>query len=558
MNKKFSTLVAALLLSGALGTVYATDVKLIEDLKIDATTHKLANIEDGKLVLIGNIDLGDHPYLLIDQDNLEIDGQGRYTLKGRLAITAENVTVQNLKIENIVKNNNGSFWKNAITVVGSKATITDNEITCGADASFAEETKQIANGIVVFPTATNASYTISKNIIKDADVVASDGTMSSGILVAENCTYPAGQSEFSGSSKEITDFNATALADNTFENCYTDYCYDDWTENNYGSMALQITPIVKGDAIKNADALKEAINDVKEGASVTFNGTVEQLKKALGDTNVTADVAVACDGENVLFGEAMNPDNGQPAVIAGVETLPETLFGLELAETAPTGYHLLIQASPNNDYYYAIVADENGKPLVKQLTNDSYSDIVADPNALWSMTKTELAGNVYYTFENQNKVTLKIEDGDEMAQKGALQPVNNAEYNKGVVFKLDGKGSPIYLKTAEKNSIFGLYEAGKNVLTVGNLNYFEQDGFSVTIKYQDADGKFTKEDIAGNEFVGHLTPMKWNGQKFVEAPATDDKFYLKNADGDYIVVHATDAGQEGNNIYYFSTLSEQA
>ena len=573
MNKKFSTLVAALLLSGALGTVYATDVKSIKDLKIDETTNKLANIADGKLVLIGNIDLGDHPYLLIDQDGLEIDGQGQYTLKGRLAITAENVTVQNLKIENIVKNNNGSFWKNAITVVGSNATITGNEITCGADKSASQGANQIANGIVVFPTVTDASYTISKNTIKDADVVANDGTLSSGILVAENCTYPSGQNEFSGSSKEITDFNATALADNTFENCYMDYCYDDWSNassvKNFASpKAFQFTPIVENGNVVNAKALtEEAINNVKEGASVTFNGTVEQLKKALGDTNVTADVAVACDGENVLFGTVENPDNGQPAVIAGVKTMPEKLFDvLELAKEAPSDYRLLIQLSPDpaNKSYYAIVADASGKPEVVQIMAANYATIAADPNALWSMTKTELAGNVYYTFENQNEVTLKIEGGDEMALKGALRPVNNAEYNKGVVFALDGKqdDGKWYLGTSEdKKSIFGLYEAGKNVLTVEDLNYFEQDGFSVTIKYQDADGKFTKEDIAGNEFVGHLTPMKWDFEKkeFVEALATDKEFYLKNADGEYIVVNAKDNGDvAAEDVLYFTTLSEEA
>ena len=129
----------------------------------------------------------------------------------------------------------------------------------------------------------------------------------------------------------------------------------------------------------NAKALtEEAINNVKEGASVTFNGTVEQLKKALGDTNVTADVAVACDGENVLFGTVENPDNGQPAVIAGVKTMPEKLFDvLELAKEAPSDYRLLIQLSPDpaNKSYYAIVADASGKPEVVQITGDNYKTI---------------------------------------------------------------------------------------------------------------------------------------------------------------------------------------
>ena len=108
---------------------------------------------------------------------------------------------------------------------------------------------------------------------------------------------------------------------------------------------------------------------------------------------------------------------------------------------------------------------------------------------------------------------------------------------------------------------FGLFKAAENALSVADLNYFEQDGFSVTIKYQDADGKFTKEDIAGNEFVGHLTPMKWDSSKkeFVEALATDEEFYLKNADGEYIVVNAKDNGDvAAEDVLYFTTLSEEA
>ena len=66
MNKKFSTLVATLLLSSALISVNATDVKTLADFKADATTHQVANIGDNKIVFLADIALDETtPYLLI-------------------------------------------------------------------------------------------------------------------------------------------------------------------------------------------------------------------------------------------------------------------------------------------------------------------------------------------------------------------------------------------------------------------------------------------------------------------------------------------------------------
>ena len=553
MNKKFSTLVAALLLSGALFTVEAAE-------KTPSQIETGIEVSSGLIVFTDDVDLG-NDYLVITEANTTIEG-GHYTLKGRIVIKADGCKVHDLNIDldNQVKNGTTAY-KTAISVVAKSVEITGCKIDCS------KSTENLANGITIFPTAETVKYNVSGNTIINASSKVDDW-QSCGIQVVENLSNAL----YEGKSSNIKDFDVSSISNNAFDGCAGDYVYASYDEQEDASYkAIQVTPIEGESGFFNQTYINSLINNTPADADVLFNGTVEQLQaavKAEPDGYFNGEnAAVQCLGDadgngkgNVLFGTVENPDNGQPAVIADVETLPETLFGLELAETAPSGYHLLIQASPNNDYYYAIVADENGKPLVQKLTKDNYATIAANKDALWKMTKTELAGNVYYTFENQNEVTLKIEDGNAMAKNGALQPVNNAEYNKGVVFKLDGgQGSPIYLETATKNSIFGLYEAGKNVLTVENLNYFEQDGFSVTIKYQDADGKFTKEDIAGNEFVGHLTPMTWNGSEFKEAADAAEEFYLKNADGEYIVVNAKDNGDvAAEDVLYFTTLSEEA
>ena len=112
--------------------------------------------------------------------------------------------------------------------------------------------------------------------------------------------------------------------------------------------------------------------------------------------------------------------------------------------------------------------------------------------------------------------------------------------------------------TIEQNNYFGLY-TGSKLVPASGLNWFEKDGFSVTIKYKGTDGKFTKEDIAGNVFTGHLTPMSVDD--ITKAAADDaEEFYLKNANGDYIVAqkYAAYGGNGDQATYTFTTVSEEA
>ncbi|MBE6302195.1 MAG: hypothetical protein E7085_10175, partial [Parabacteroides distasonis] len=96
-------------------------------------------------------------------------------------------------------------------------------------------------------------------------------------------------------------------------------------------------------------------------------------------------------------------------------------------------------------------------------------------------------------------------------------------------------------------------------LSVAELNYFEEDGFSVAINGYKANGKPTLS-LAGNPFTGHLTPMVWNKtEKAFETAKENDSFYLKNAAGNYIVAVKYD-GEGGNStesLYGFTTVSEK-
>ncbi len=104
-------------------------------------------------------------------------------------------------------------------------------------------------------------------------------------------------------------------------------------------------------------------------------------------------------------------------------------------------------------------------------------------------------------------------------------------------------------------------------VTVGVLNYYEKDGFSVEITCaKDADGEFD-DALKGDMFVGHLTPMTFNWTeiggnnkegKFEPASDGAREFYLKNADGQYIVAvpYNVEVEDPRESLYHFTTVTE--
>ena len=551
MNKKFSTLVAALLLSGALFTVEAASKSPADVQGIEVST-KLIKLTE-------NVDLeGD--YLLVTTDNTVIDGAG-YELKGRIVIKAEGCEVRNFK--NLVlanKAGNATEQKTAIVVVAKSVTITNNTIECSADGEY------LANGITIFPTAETVEYNVSDNIIIGANS-AVDTWQSCGIQIVEGL---AKAGLYEGNSAVLKDFDIASISNNTFTNCAGDYVWSTYENgSNKGYKAVRVTPMQESDGtFYNQTYINSLINNTVADAEVLFNGTVEQLQAAVeaaGENYFAAEnAAVQCLGDadgngkgNVLFGNAANPNNGQSAVVADVTAPAPAIDGYKLLEANNGDFNLLVMVAESKSYVIGW-DHEADKVIVKGLNEGDLATYASNAEYLWKMTEgQDNTGEKlnYYIFTNQKGDVLEASFGAGTGTNdGKFYPANDfAKYNSGIVFNLYGT-------TLEKNTAhyFGLYEAGKNVLTVEDLNYFEQDGFSVTIKYQDADGKFTKEDIAGNEFVGHLTPMTWSGSEFKEAADNATSFYLKNADGEYIVVNAKDAGTSGNNVLYFSTLSEEA
>ena len=184
-------------------------------------------------------------------------------------------------------------------------------------------------------------------------------------------------------------------------------------------------------------------------------------------------------------------------------------------------------------------------------------------------------GQQYKVYDAGNgKITLKTNDADAgVLYAGAANTfiVEFTSSNGAVLLKtVDGKYVSVNNNTLSlvdskaEASLLAFQLVGERYVLVSELNYFEKDGFSVTIKHKakDTDNDYTKTDIDGNPFIGHLTPMAFdytNG-KFVKAASNADNFYLKNSEGQYIVVtkNATEGAWDREDAYEFTTVSEAA
>ena len=559
MNKKFSTLVATLLLSGALVSVEAASV----------TPDQIQNgveVSSGKILFTENVDLG-NDWLEITEDNVIIDGQG-FTLNGRLVIKGNGCTVKNLNIVLANKAGNATEQKTAITVAAKSVTITNNVITCSAEGG------NLANAISIFPTDENANIVVENNKIVGANPSVAQW-QSAGITVVQNLEK---STLYSGKSATLSDKAVVSIDKNEFEDCGGDYIISVYAEDGISSdyEAIRVSPLYneKGE-VQNASYVRSLVNNTTPDAKVIFNGTVAELIKIAGD-QTEENAAVECNDGNVLYGTATNPDNGKSAVLAAVKPALATVQGYELEENATSDYSMLILTNQENEAY--VITVEDGKAKAVKVSEIDLGDYANNPASLWKMTSgTESDGRIYYKFKNQDKVQLKaaIETEGlsdealavaEAANKGTFYAENNVPYNKGVALAVNG----LDLQDNSPVVMFGLYKAGNQVLSVEDLMWYENDGFSVTIYYDSKDDDcFSKEhlatNIAGNPFQMHLTPMKWNGstKKFVEFTTTTDgegQFYLKNAEGNYIVAqkYASSGSTQNQSTYVFTTVTEKA
>ena len=466
MNKKFSTLVATLLLSGALFTVSAQ--KAVSPSEIDDKPG--VELTENGMTLTEDVKFDDQKnYLVISQDNFVLDGAG-HTLTGHIVITGNNVTVKNLTIDycNVIPKSTGGInvsravHKTAITVIAESVTLDNNVINCSSDY-------WLANAITIFPTKEDAKIIVTNNTITGANPEANSWSSTGLQIVGDYNLANTGVSGQSGSTVKSLDKLVLTVSGNGYDKCSRDYGYStDWSDTNKKAgttIASQVTPLIENGKIVNGGALSSDINSAAENATITFNGTAEQLAEAL-------------EGQTINNKVAVNTNDG--VVVSGVKQLDETLFGYDLVESATSNYSVLVLRSNNNSSYYAVSLDKDGVAQTTQIADVDDMKKFAEETPLWSMSTGEDSdGKVWFKFKNQEGKDLTV------GGKTTFYSVADATYDNGVVFTLDG--SPELKETEGTASVatnyFGLY-TGSKLVSASDLNWFEKDGFSVTIKYK--------------------------------------------------------------------------
>ena len=532
MNKKFSTLVATLLLSGALFTLNAASTTLDDFGKIKGVEMAA---DGSSLKLTKNVTLSDQKdYLLIDKDDFVLDGAG-FTFKGHIVITGNNVTVKNLTVNYhnaFAAGEDGTVAvnKTAITVIAKDVKLDNNVINCSTD-------HWLANAITIFPTEKGGKIVVTNNTVNKANqfVDNGDGTRTSATglqIVGDYDLSWTGLSSQTGTTgvSSFDDIELT-VSGNDYEECAADYSYTSgWASSSSYTASAQVSPLIENGKVTNGDILAGFISSAAEDATITFNGTADQLEEALEGQTLGTNGNIA-----------INTNDGP--IVSGVAQLQPTIetpagdFDLVKTPSADE-YYLLVRYVENYGSYIVTVDEEGNVGEIKE-ENLTAAQASNDRN-LWKMEQT-LDADDDYTFIFTNKADQKLT----VKGEHAFHSTGNAPYNNGVVFNNAGANME-----TEKNRYYGLYKSALHILTAGELSQIEGDGFSITIK---------PDDLVGNPFDdGRLTPMSADDITEVAADG-EDSYYLQNEDGDYIVakLFGAEGGNKNQAYYVFTTVSEE-
>ena len=548
MNKKVLTLCAAMLLTGSLATINAESV-------LPGSVSGIELVNNGAVIdFDDNVTLKEGQFLLITGNNVTINGNHK-TLTGHLVITGENVTVNDLNV--IVKPfKNSSVYKNAITVAAKYVTI--NGGTIKAEKGKFEQ----SNGVSIFPIDAAGKYVI--NNVNFENIKGFGNNFESTAIAVTGSGYTIWLEDVDAWSNKptvkLTDFaKQVKITDCTFKECDINYSFADWTDiPAYNNIEVEPYYDQAGNCV-NEVTVKRMVERAATPTETTtpqviFKGTAEEFVKIFGTTSAAGkNVAVQCTGDengegaaNVLFGSAENP-NDKPAINTNVKYQAwEKVFGYDLVEQETSDWCMLILTNQNNDVY-AITADKTTEAAsATQINNASdMSKYTNNSAALWKMTRgQESDGQYYYKFVNKDGVDLKANidlnslTGDEKtfaekANAGIFYAANNALYNKGVVFAVNGSK----LDVNTPSVAFGLYKTADKYFTGDDLIKRYGDYFTLGITYKDDKNKDV--DVTG-VFEGQLRPVTKvtysNGQAEYTDATTQKEFMLVNEKGNIIVI----------------------
>ncbi|MCD8270198.1 MAG: Ig-like domain-containing protein [Parabacteroides sp.] len=169
-------------------------------------------------------DFSKEPFVIAKKVTLKsADATNKATIKGNICIETDDVVLDNLKIE--TESTGTKYWqKNAVSVIAKKVTITNCDFKGSVQTGHGNE--WVVNGIVLFPTNANPTYTVTGNTFTMFKGETADKKWTAtAIIMADGYTLDKkenGQVVLPA----VSNFNETAIANaNTYTDCFADYIH---------------------------------------------------------------------------------------------------------------------------------------------------------------------------------------------------------------------------------------------------------------------------------------------------------------------------------------------
>lgn len=502
-----------------------------------------------------------------------VNASQKATLKGNITIEADGVILNNLNIE--TESTGTKYWqKNAISVIAQKATITNCSLEGSVQAGHTEE--WVVNGIVLFPTNANPTYTVTGNTFTMFKGETADKKWTAtAIIMADGYTLDK-KEDGQVVLPAVSNFNETAIANaNTYTNCFADYIH--MTDKKYVYSSTQ-----------SADGVADAWISMEKGtinAPAVTNGDVLTALNNTSKPDLTGKaIAIRCSDAWLVTNENL-AGNDLPVLVitkadggnyeAAKKTYAPTIdnskltastieAGQTLSASILSGGKATVTTGDKTIEIAGTFAWEDPTTVAKE-GEQSYP-VVFTPADL----STYSAAKTTYTFSGTKAIKQYYTVTTGKCENGSVEikDANAANrYLKGstlsLVYHPDANyktkdGAATTLSVIDKKEITAIFEPIMHTVTIAagengsvSVNGTTYSGSSNTISVQQG-SELAVQAIPVAEYVGSLTcsdsKVISNGVVTVDKPFTVTASFTKIPDKEFVV--SVPAVQNGKILLY--------
>lgn len=490
-------------------------------------------------------------------------------IKGNICIEAEDVALNNLKIETV--STGTKYWqKNAVSVIGKKVTITTCDFVGSIQAGHAEE--WVVNGIVLFPTATAPEYKLTGNTFTMFKGTTSDKKWTAtAIIMADGYTLDKkenGQVVLPA----VSNFNETAIASaNTYTDCFADYIH--MTNSKYVYSRTQ-----SADGV--ADAWLSMDKGTIDASAVTNEAVLTALNATEKPTLTGKAIAIKCSDAWLVTNESLAGNDLPVLVITKAEggdykavkkTYAPTIDNSKLtASTIEAGQTLSASVLSGGK------ATADGKEIAGTFAWEDPKTVAAEGEQTYSVvfTPNDLSGyspaKTSYTFSGKNAIkqyytvtTGKCENGSvEIKEANAANRYLKGStltlvYHPDVNYKTKA-GAETTLNVTEDKVVTTTFEAIMHTVTIAagangsvSVNGTAYTGSSNTISVPQG-SELAVQVIPATDYIGSLTcsdsKVISNGVVTVDKPFTITGSFTEKPADEFVV--SVPAVQNGKILLY--------